>query len=199
MCTRRERQRGVTLIELILFIVIVSVAVVGVLQVMRLNTVNSADPLRRKQALMIAEALLEEVQLAKFTFCDPSSDNVDSAASTAACTVPERFGQGGGTGAAAEPVGPRPYDNVNDYVAAANIPTAAFDVGNVLSDASGAPMALAGYTARLTIVPEDLGGIASGNSSSDVGEVLRISVAVSYDNQTLVLDGYRTRYAPNSP
>jgi MSHA pilin protein MshD len=199
MSIERARQRGVTLIELILFIVIVSVAVVGVLQVMRLNTASSADPLRRKQALMIAEALLEEVQLAKFTFCDPTSDNVDSAAGSASCTVPERFGQGTGTGAAAEPVGPRPYDNVNDYVATANVPAAAFDVGNVLSDASGAPMKLDGYTARLTIVPESLGGIASNNTPSDVGDVLRISVAVSYDNQTLVLDGYRTRYAPNSP
>jgi MSHA pilin protein MshD len=199
MSIERARQRGVTLIELILFIVIVSVAVVGVLQVMRLNTASSADPLRRKQALMIAEALLEEVQLAKFTFCDPASDNSDSAPNSASCTIPERFGQGGGTGVAAEPVGPRPYDNVNDYVAKTDEPTAAFDVGNVLSDASGAPMGLAGYTARLTIVAEDLGGIVSGNSASDVGEVLRISVAVSYDNQTLVLDGYRTRYAPNSP
>jgi MSHA pilin protein MshD len=199
MCTKPARQHGVTLIELIVFIVIVSVAVVGVLQAMRLHTANSADPLRRKQALMIAEALLEEVQLAKFTFCDPSSADVDSAPDSASCTVPERFGQGGGAGTAAEPSGPRPYDNVNDYVASPNVPAAAFDVGNVLSDASGAPMALAGYRARLTIVPEDLGGIASGNTPSDVGDVLRISVAVSYDNQTLVLDGYRTRYAPNLP
>jgi MSHA pilin protein MshD len=199
MSTKRARQRGVTLIEMIVFIVIVSVAVVGVLQVMRLNTANSADPLRRKQALMIAEALLEEVQLAKFTYCDPTSENIDSAADSASCDVPELFGQGAGAGAAAEPVGPRPYDNVNDYVAAANAESAAFDVGNVLSDASGAPMAPAGYTARVTIVPEDLGGIASGNTPTDVGDVLRISVAVSYDNQVLVLDGYRTRYAPNSP
>jgi MSHA pilin protein MshD len=191
----RARQRGVTLIELILFIVIVSVAVVGVLQAMRVNSAGNADPLRRKQALMIAEALLEEVQLARFTYCDPASDNADSAAGSAACAIPERFGQGAG----GEPQGPRPYDNVNDYVAAANVPSAAFDVGNVLSDASGAPMALAGYSARLTIVPESLGGIASGNTPGDVGDVLRISVAVSYDNQTLVLDGYRTRYAPNSP
>jgi MSHA pilin protein MshD len=192
------RQRGVTLIELIVFIVIVSVAVVGVLQALRVSSANSADPLRRKQALMIAESLLEEVQLAKFTYCDPTSDNAGETDDTASCTVPERFGQGGGAGSALEPVGPRPYDNVNDYVAAANVPEAAFDVGGVLSDASGASMGLPGYTVRLTIVPESLGGIASGNTAADVGDVLRISVAVSYDDQTLVLDGYRTRYAPQS-
>ncbi len=192
------RQRGVTLIELIVFIVIISVAVVGVLQALRLNTANSADPLRRKQALMIAESLMEEVQLAKFTYCDPTSDNAADVDDTASCTVPERFGQGGGAGATAEPVGPRPYDNVNDYVAAANTATGAFDVGGVLSDASGANMKLAGYSVLLTIVPEALHNIPSGNSANDVGDVLRISIAVSYDGQTLVLDGYRTRYAPKS-
>jgi MSHA pilin protein MshD len=201
MSTSRPRQRGVTLIELIMFIVVVSVAVVGVLQALRMSSANSADPLRRKQALMIAESLLEEVQLAKFTYCDPSSDNaadVDDTAGTAACTVPERYGQGGGTGAAQEPVGPRPFDNVNDYVTAPNAPTAAFDVAGVLSDATGRPMDLPGYTVRLTIVPEALGGIAPGNTPTDVGDVLRISVAVSFDHQTVVLDGYRTRYAPRS-
>ena len=192
-------QRGVTLIELILFIVIVSVALAGVLQALQLTTGASADPLRRKQALMIAEGLLEEVQLARYTFCDPASDNAETAASTAACTIPERFGQGGGAGAGREPVGARPYDNVNDYVAKAATAVAAFDIGGVLSDASGAPMALPGYTATLTITPEPLGGIATGATAADVGDVLRISVAVSYDGQTLVLDGYRTRYAPNWP
>jgi MSHA pilin protein MshD len=200
MSTRRPRQRGVTLIELIVFIVIVSVAVVGVLQALRMSSANSADPLRRKQALMIAESLLEEVQLAKFTYCDPTSDNADDpdVDNSAKCTVPERFGQGGGVGAALEPVGPRPFDNVNDYVSAANVPEAAFDAGGVLSDASGAPMGLPGFTVRLTIVPEALHSIPSGNTPTDVGDVLRISVAVSYDNQTVVLDGYRTRYAPLS-
>ena len=209
-----SRQRGVTLIELILFIVIVSVAVTGVLGALRLSTGASADPLRRKQALMIAEGLLEEVQLAKFTFCDPVSIEAESATGNSACTVAEQFGQGGGVGAAQEPVGPRPYDNVNDYAAVAGVATAtldnvndyvavagaataAFDINGVLSDAAGAPMALPGYTVRLTIRPEALGGIAAGNTATDVGNVLRISVAVSYDGQTLVLDGYRTRYAPN--
>ena len=194
---RPAPQRGVTLIELILFIVIVSLSVTGVLAALRLTTGASADPLRRKQALMIAEGLLEEVQVAKFTFCDPSSIDAESAASSAGCTVPERFGQGGGGGAAQEPIGPRPYDNVNDYVAAADAAVAAFDINGVLSDATGAPLALPGYTVRLTIRPEALGGIAPGNTAQDVGDVLRISVAVSYDGQTLELDGYRTRYAPN--
>ena len=54
---------------------------------MRLTTANSADPVRSKQALMIAESLLEEVALAGFTYCDPTSANADSAAGTAGCTA----------------------------------------------------------------------------------------------------------------
>ncbi|MFL6709161.1 MAG: type II secretion system protein [Massilia sp.] len=185
------RQRGVTLVELVLFIVVVSVAVAGILQVLQSSTAASADPLRRKQALMIAEALLEEVQLAQYTFCDPASPDASTATSTAACTIPERFGQ--------ESAGSRPYDNVNDYAAAANTPIAAFNAGGVLADANGVPMAVNGYSASLTLIPESLGDIASNAGAVDVGEVLRISVTVSYDNQKLVLDGYRTRYAPNTP
>ena len=193
MSIKTRRQRGVTLIELILFIVIVSVAVVGVLQVMQITTANSADPLRRKQALMIAEAYLEEVQLAKMSYCDPSSSAESIAAATSAgapCTVAE--GWGNETGA-------RPYDNVNDYVSGPNVATAAFDVGGHLADANGDPLNLTGYSVLLTIVPEALGDLAPGGGGSDSGEVLRISVQVSFDGQTLTLDGYRTRYAPNTP
>lgn len=56
-------QRGVTLIELIVFIVIISTALTGILLVMNQVTVRSADPLVHKQALAIAESMLEEVQL----------------------------------------------------------------------------------------------------------------------------------------
>lgn len=68
MCTRPS-PRGFTLIELVVFIVIVSVGLVGVLSVFTTVTRNSADPLREKQALAAAESLLEEI-LHK-PFCDP--------------------------------------------------------------------------------------------------------------------------------
>jgi MSHA pilin protein MshD len=192
----RSRQRGVTLVELVLFMVIVGIALAGILGVLRFTTHNSADPVRRKQALMIAEGLLEEVELAKFTYCDPSSDNADSATATAQCKVPEAFGQ-----VAPEPAGPRPYDNVNDYVAAANQPGAAFDVGGVLADANGNPLNVTGYTAQVTITPEALGpgdaSIGAPGTAADT-DVLRIRVEVRYDDQVLALDGYRARYAPNA-
>src|SRR5574340_819211 len=63
----RHNQRGVSLVELVMFIVIVSVAVAGILQVMNITNRGSADPLIHKQALAIAESLLEEVELMPFT------------------------------------------------------------------------------------------------------------------------------------
>jgi len=65
MCTR-PRQRGISLIELIMFIVIVSVAVAGILLVLNVTEKGSADPLIRKQALAVAQSLLEEIELQDF-------------------------------------------------------------------------------------------------------------------------------------
>lgn len=56
-------QRGISLIELIMFIVIVSVSLAGILLVMNQVTAHSADPLIRKQALAVAESMLEEIKL----------------------------------------------------------------------------------------------------------------------------------------
>ena len=190
MSIDRARQAGVTLIELILFMVIVAIALGGILAVMSFTTANSSDPLRRKQALMIAEGLLEEVRLAGFTFCDPRSDNADSAQSSAACTVGEAFGN--------EAPAMRPFDNVNDYVAAANTPASPFsDNSGALLDALGRPLGVAGYSATVSITPDRLGDIAPAAGAGADADALRIRVTVSFDGgDPVVLDGYRARYAP---
>jgi len=57
---------GFSLIELVVFIVVVGVGLAGVLAVLNLATQKSADPMVRKQALMIAEQMLEEIALQPF-------------------------------------------------------------------------------------------------------------------------------------
>jgi MSHA pilin protein MshD len=61
-----RRQAGTTLIELVIAIVIVSIAVSAVLMVMSMNVGYSADPMIRHQAVAIAEAYLEEISLKSF-------------------------------------------------------------------------------------------------------------------------------------
>jgi MSHA pilin protein MshD len=65
----RSGQRGFTLIELIIFIVVVSVGLVGILKVMDVTVASSADPMVRKQAMALADSILEEI-LGK-AYCDP--------------------------------------------------------------------------------------------------------------------------------
>lgn len=65
----RYRQSGISLVELVIFIVIVSVGIAGILSVMNVTVKSSADPMVRKQAVAMAEAILDEV-LSK-DYCDP--------------------------------------------------------------------------------------------------------------------------------
>ncbi len=62
-----RRAQGLTLIELLLFIVVVGIALAAMLRVFTTATVASADPMVRRQQLAIAESLLREVQLMPFT------------------------------------------------------------------------------------------------------------------------------------
>jgi len=77
-------QRGMTLIELVIGMVVVSIALGGVLLVMNQTTAHSADPMVHHQAILVAEAYLEEI-LTK-AYSDPGGpaeggradyDNVD--------------------------------------------------------------------------------------------------------------------------
>jgi len=61
------RQSGITLIELVIFMVIVGIAMAGIISSINFNIQHSADPVVKKQALAIAEALLEEVMLENFS------------------------------------------------------------------------------------------------------------------------------------
>lgn len=61
MTARLESQVGVTLIELVISMLIISVALVGILSVIQLTTRHSADPMMQRQAVAIAESYLEEI------------------------------------------------------------------------------------------------------------------------------------------
>ena len=71
-----RRQAGTTLIELVIAIVIVSIAVSAVLMVFSMNVGYSADPMIRYQAVAIAEAYLEEISLK--AFADPGGGDAEA-------------------------------------------------------------------------------------------------------------------------
>ena len=181
-------QRGLSLIELLVFIVVVGIAVTGVLSVYSLNARSSADPMVQKQALAIAESLLEEVLAKPYTYCDPDDDAVETALSSADCATPEVMGPETAQGETRY-ANLTPYDNVNDYNG--------FSM-NGIDDLTGAAIAgLAGYTASVQVQP-----IANFNGILPVvpghNETLLVTVTVTAPgNHSVSLSGYRTRYAPN--
>ncbi len=88
----RRRSTGFSLIEVVVFIVVLGIAFVGMLVLYNRVTSASVDPMVRKQALAIASSLLEEIELRAHTFCDPDDPNVYTATSTAGCTIIEAIG-----------------------------------------------------------------------------------------------------------
>lgn len=176
MYTER-RQCGFSLIELLVFIVVVGVGVAGLVSVMNPSIRFSADPMRTKQMQAIAEALLNEIVHQPFTWCDPDDPAASTAQAYAACTWPQNTGtftpgesRLGGT-----------FDNVDDY--------GGYSMVNV-TDVTGGN-AMAGYTASVTIARA---GSAMG--LADNTAALSVTVTVSFGHDSFSLTGYRFRYAP---
>jgi MSHA pilin protein MshD len=169
----RAHQRGLTFVELVFFMVIVSVGLAGILSVLNVTTSRSADPLIRKQMLAIAEGVMEEVRLQSFGWCDPDDANATTALNAAGCA--------GGTPAETRGNAVNPWDQVTDYNGAV--------INNSLAGTAFPP----GYAATVQVLQADnLNGVAGG-------EALRILVTVTFGAETFVLEGYRTRYAPTTP
>lgn len=62
---------GVSLVEAVLFMVVVSVALVVLIKAFNQAAVASADPVLRRQSLAIAQSLLEEISLKDFANPSP--------------------------------------------------------------------------------------------------------------------------------
>jgi len=75
---RCRDEAGLTLIELIVVMIVISVALVGVMSVINYTTRHSADPVLRHQAIAIAEAYMEEIVLK--AFLDPDTGDICPAA-----------------------------------------------------------------------------------------------------------------------
>ncbi len=188
MCKRtKPRQSGISLIELILFIVIIGAGIAGITVTYDTVVRRSADPMVRKQALVIAESLLLEIEQQAFTWCDPQDANVLTATSAAGCALAANNQNNiGGPTPNTESRGDinNPFDNVADY---SGFAAAASDIiGN---------NSVAGYAVNVAITRA--GGIAP-YAAFPADAVLRIAVTVSGHGEVITLVGYRARYAPNA-
>jgi len=204
MCMReaqamaKRRQSGISLLELVLFIVIVSVAIVGLLVVMNNATRSSADPLPRKQALALGEALLEEIQSMPYTRCDPDDANAEAATTDAQCAT------------TVDAIGPETISGVqeNRYGGGNTVAVNAFFDG--VTDYHGFSMAAGTNKLDISgqVISADLDRYAVSVSLSSIalsdiavasGDAILIRVTVTDpQNQSITVEGVRTRYAPNA-
>jgi MSHA pilin protein MshD len=190
------RQSGVSLVEVIIFIMVVAVAIAGVLGAFNVATRSSVDPMAQKQALAIAESLLEEIELMPFTNCDPDDANAANAALPAVgagnCTTTVEATAGGGGPEAGETryAVATPFDNVNDYNG--------FAMVGIRDITNTAIPALALYNANVVIAQQALGGVPAADSLLITVSVTGPQGAPAGLISTVVLQGIRTRYAPRA-
>jgi len=167
---RPNRQGGLSLIELIVFIVIVSVALVGVLSVLSLTVAKSAAPMIRKQALAVAEAMLEEI-LSKDYQNDPADPNNTSATLGCTPTTTPRC--------SLNTVSDRPnYNDVDDY-------NTWNQTGIYQVDGTPAPV-LGTYTVTV--------GVAATTLGTPAIAAKQVTVTVAGGAESISLAGFRTNY-----
>jgi MSHA pilin protein MshD len=179
IASRLSRKRGIALVDLIMFIVIVGIALAGMVAAINLGTRNSADPLIEKQALAIAEALLEEVELMPFTKCT-AGQSLNTTTDPATCVANTTKERGSST---------NPLDNVLDYNGIPALTSSSSDLGGVVTVPSG-------YSATVAVATDT--AVGAGTSTVPAADMAHITVTVNYPGGgSLVLEGYRSRYAPD--
>ena len=159
------KQCGISLVELIMFIVIIGIALTGILAVINQVMRHSADPLIHKQAIAAAESLLEEVELQDF---------ISASSASAACphnpvTQANRASE---------------YHIVCDYNGFAT--SGIFPVNGTLAIAG-----LQSYNASVAVVPEAAAwnGVPAGSAV-----LITVTVTNPQSEFPIKISGYRTAY-----
>lgn len=172
MVARRiGRQGGLSLVELIMFIVIVSVGVAGILSVLNLTVARSADPMVRKQVLAVAEAMMDEI-LAKDFQNDPADPGNSSATLGCTPTTTPRCSVN-------TPADRRNYNDVDDF-------NGWNQTGVYQQDGTLAPV-LGTYTVSVTVA-------AAAAAPMNAVAAKQVTVTVTGGSETISLVGYRTNY-----
>ena len=187
----KSAEQGLSLIELIVFIVVVGIGLAGVLMAINMGVQHSADPMVRKQALAAAESLLEEIELQPFTFCNPTDTAAPFATSSAGCTTAaQSMDNSANWGVSKSRYGPPPpatgfFNNVADY----NGFTMTGTLNDIFQQSS---TRLSGYNASVSVTQVGTGfGLASN------ADALRIDVTVTGGGNSITVTGFRFRHSPN--
>lgn len=140
----KPAQSGVTLIETIVFIVVISIALVALVKVFNQNVIQSVDPAIRIQALERGQALLDDILARRFDENTPTGG-------VPAC--------GSATGPACAGIGAdAAFDDVGDYHGVVQTFGTGFSAAVTVTEA-GSEIGLANSSARrITVVVDSPDG-----------------------------------------
>jgi MSHA pilin protein MshD len=175
MCSSQQRVKahGFTLIEIIVTIVVLSIASTALMSVFTSTIRTSADPMIQQQAIAIAEAYMEEILLKNFS--DPDAKDQGS-------VVTETNGREAGETR-------ENYDDVQDYNWLGGNETE----DTIVRDQNNKVISqLSDYSVTVTVVGEAL-GIAPNKISEE--DSMRIDITVNHPAiSPIKITGYRTNY-----
>lgn len=192
--------RGFTLIDLLVMIVLLGIVSGAMTVLFTRLAAQSSDTLRTRQVLGVAQALLNEVRMMPFTFCDPEDPQARTAtaafAGSGGCLTMTGEGR---TATAVTPPSAR-FDNVSDYhnFAQPNARCAGLcDIAGNLINGPGST--LQDCRSLITTNPQAMPLVAATDGFG-LPQALRITVRVSCPHLTdVVLESIRMRYAPTPP
>jgi len=161
-----DRIRGATLVEVVIFIVIIATALSTVLGTLALTVGRSSDPLVARQALTAAESLLQEVMSQPYT-----ANDLDGG--------PDAIGPEAGESRFSTT---SPFDHVDDYAGYT-------ETGIYKPDGTAVP-GLSGYNASVAIAAQALDNVPSGE-----GLLVTVTVT-GPGGYSVSVSGFRARVAP---
>jgi MSHA pilin protein MshD len=159
----------VTLIEVIVFILIVSIALTATVGLLGVTTVHSSDPLGQRQTLAAGEALMQEIDAVPYRQKNPYNP-----------TGPDDgIGPEAGESRSGSVL---PFDNPNDYAGYS-------ETGLVSPDGTPIP-GLSGYSAQVAASEQALGNIPASS-----GLLVTVTVAGPLGDP-ITIASFRAMYAP---
>ena len=200
----QKSQRGVTLIELVIFISIVSVALVSVLGIYLTSSRYSADPMIRIRTIELGQSFLEEVLLKSYDDNTPNGGGcvtyaADSRCVSTAAANPGLQAEGGENRTT--------FDDVDDYhnlsycgnnVASAD--ATCTSACQPMLNASGTNIATEyagfGICVRVAFAGGEMNAVAPGTGTTVLAnDAKRIDVIVTdHLNSRMVFSAYRTNF-----
>jgi MSHA pilin protein MshD len=167
---KHSKQKGMTLVEMVISIVLISIAMTAMLTVFSTSMGRSADPLWKNKSLKLAQAYLDEILSKKYDKNTPLGGIPALKAADISCDVP---------GPAAGVRGN--YDNIDDY--------------NGLSEApklvtGGGMASYSNYSIDVTVVCD---GTGAGLGNNKYAKLITVTVT-SPNNTSMPFSVYRGNF-----